>query len=347
MLNAVTVAEKKLNRARRKKLSIDARFYFVDKSREAVDYLKQELNRIGLAQKIGGSIQILEGRFEEKYSAICADIIGKARAGRSIFLLDQTGYSQVPLSACRQILSTLPRSEIILTFAIDWLIDYLSANVTFLKGVAPIELTEEQVKRYLQTKGQQGHRYLVQRLVIRALQLGTGAPYFTPFFLRSIEADRDLWLIHLSKHPTARNVMTSSHWAIQNASIHQGKAGLDMLGFDPNWEEALPLDFQFDGNAEVQIANALQNDIPDRVEALDSHGPITFDAFQRAIANDTAARIDQIEQALMTLHSHGDIEILTPSGLLKRPDAKLKSTDRIQLSQQMILPGMKLPAKDE
>ena len=66
--------------------------------------------------------------------------------------------------------------------------------------------------------------------------------------------------------------MTSSHWALQNASIHQGKAGLNMLGFDPHWEDALPLDFEFDGNAEAQTADALQNDIPYRVESMDSHG---------------------------------------------------------------------------
>ena len=239
------------------------------------------------------------------------DILTRARAGRSIFLLDQCGYKDVPLSVCRYILETLPRSEIILTFAIDWLIDYLSANVSSLKAVAPVEISEDQVSRFLETKELRGHRYLVQRLIIRQLQSGTGAPYFTPFFIRSRDAGRDLWLIHLSKHPTARNVMTSSHWALQNASIHQGKAGLNMLGFDPHWEDALPLDFEFDGNAEAQTADALQNDIPYRVESMDSHGPITFDAFQRAIANDTAARIDQIEKALMKLHDRQDIEILT------------------------------------
>ena len=252
------------------------------------------------------------------------------------------GYNQVPLSVCRRILEALPRSEIILTFAIDWLIDYLSENTSFLKAMAPIEITEDQVKRFLETKGLRGHRYLVQRLVMKKLQIGTGASYFTPFFIRSNEAGRDLWLIHLSKHPTARNVMTSSHWAIQNASLHQGKAGLNMLGFDPHWENAPPLDFEFDLNAEAQIAVALRNDIPYRVEALDSHGPVTFDAFQRAIANDTAARIDQVKQALMALHDQGDIKVLTPSGQLKRLGAQLKNTDRLQIPRQLFLPGVKI-----
>ncbi len=115
-----------------------------------------------------------------------------------------------------------------------------------------------------------------------------------------------------------------------------------MLGFDPHWENALPLDFKFDGDAEAQIAAALINDIPYQVETLDSHGPITFDAFQRSIVNDTAARIDQIESALLKLHSERDLEILTPTGKLKKSNAKLKPTDRIQLSRQLILPNIKL-----
>ena len=343
MLEAVKAAEERLNKTRRKKLTIDARYYFVDKSRPVIDYLKHELNRIRGGTQFENSIQLLVGKFEDRYESIMSDILAKARAGRSIFLLDQFGYNQVPLNVCRRILDTLSRSEIILTFAIDWLIDYLSADTSFLKAVAPIEITEDQVNRFLKTKGLRGYRYLIQRLVMKRLQIGTGASYFTPFFIRSNEAGRDLWLIHLSKHPTARNVMTSSHWAIQNASVHQGKAGLNMLGFDPHWEDTPPLDFEFDLNAEAQIAVALHNDIPYCVEALDSHGPVTFDAFQRAIANDTAARIDQIKKALMTLHDQGDIEILTPSGQLKRTGAQLKNTDRLQIKRQLVLPGIKLP----
>lgn len=342
MMNAVRSAEARLNQLRRKKLSIDAHYYFVDKSRQAINYLRSELKRLGFGAQLGTSIKIIEGTFQENYDQINLDILSNSRAGRSIFLLDQLGYSQVPLIACRKILDTLPRSEIILTFAIDWLIDYLSSNSSFLKGVSPIEITSDQIGRCLETKGVKGHRYLVQRLLMRHLQAGTGAPYFTPFFLRSDDSGRDLWLIHLSKHPTARNVMTSSHWAIQNISIHQGRAGLDMLGFDPHWEDELQMNFEFDRNAGDQIQSALRTDIPYRIETLDSHGPVTFDAFQRNIANDTAARIDQIECALMDLHHEKDVEILTPSGQFKRPNARLRSTDRIQLARQLRLSGFKL-----
>lgn len=342
MLESIHKAEKIINKGRRKKLHIDARFYFVDKSAEAIEYLKGEIFKIGLGSEINKSIFLICDKFESVFEKIESDILQKARAGRSIFLLDQFGYKQVPLQICRQLFETLPKSEVILTFAIDWLIDYMSENSSYMAALAPIEISEQQIKKYISTKGQKEHRYIVQRLLKEHLRAVTAAPYFTPFFIRSAEAGRDLWLIHLSKHPTARNVMTSSHWTIQNASIHQGKAGLHMLGFDPHWDEALPLDFNFDGDAEAQIGYALMHDIPYRVERLDGFGAITFDAFQSDVANDTAARIDQLQKALMNLHKEGDIEIITPSGQLKRPDAALKNTDRIRLSRQLILPGFKL-----
>ena len=63
MLKAVEAGEKRLNKSRRKKLTIDARYYFVDKSPKAINYLKQELNRIGFGAQVDNSIDILGGTF--------------------------------------------------------------------------------------------------------------------------------------------------------------------------------------------------------------------------------------------------------------------------------------------
>lgn len=338
MLQAVKDAEERLNRDKHKKLEIDARYYFIDKSKAAIDYLQQEIKKTEFASQIDNKIHLLHGEFQDEYENIIKDIRKKSSAGRSIFLLDQFGYREVPLLICQRILSTLRRSEIILTFAIDWLIDPMSLSPAFLNGVSSLGISEGQIKEILATKNHRKNRYFIQRILARHLQYKTETPYFTPFFLRSEKAHRNLWLLHLSQHPTARNVMVSSHWDIQNSSIYQGKGGLNMLGFDPGWEGTLPLDFKFDGNAEAQTMEALRQDIPYRIEAL---GPITFDAFFREIANDTSAKFDHILRAIMDGYKEKDLEIWTPSGRRKKPDTQLKSTDYIQLSQQ--LPIFKFP----
>lgn len=345
MLDAVQHASARLNLKRRKQLIVDARFYFVDENFAALEFLKNEIKQRGLSHQIGTSIQLINGRFEDHYSAITADILEKASAGRSIFLLDQFGYSQVPLAICRDLLQTLRRSELILTFAIDWLVDYMSANPAFVKAVGPVELSEQHIVNYLKTKGLKEHRYIVQRALGRHIKDVTGAAFFTPFFIRSEKSGRDLWVIHLSKHPTARNVMTESHWSIQNGSLHQGEAGLDMLGFDPKLDEAPLLDFDFDESAASKIEEKLCEQIPDRVSELDAFGPITFDAFVAAVANGTAARLDQIEKALIFLHKEKEIELLTLTGKPKQFDAKLVSTDRLTISRQPMLPGFYIKKK--
>jgi hypothetical protein len=253
--------------------------------------------------------------------------------------LDQFGYSQVPFAICRELLQTLRKSELILTFAMDWLLDYMLAHPAFIKAVGPVELSENQILHLLKTKGLKQHRYMAQRALGRHIKDVTGAAFFTPFFIRSLESGRDLWLIHLSKHPTARNVMTASHWDIKNGSLHQGEAGLDMLGFDPKLDEAPLLDFNFDESAASKIEEKLREQIPSRVSELDSYSPISFDAFVSAVANGTAARLDQIEDALIFLHKEKEIELLTPTGKPKQFDARIQTTDRIRIPLQMRLPG--------
>lgn len=343
MLQSIKDAEKRINQERHKKLTINARYYFIDKSKPATDYLKNEIqNTEFLSKIIDGSIQILPGKFEEKYEDIIRDIRLKAPAGRSIFLLDQCGYNRVPPSICRNILKSLPKSEIILTFAVGWLIDFVNTTPRYLKAVKPIGLNEEDIEKMIENKNNRNHRYMIQ-LVAEHLRHEIGAPYFTPFFLRSEEAHRDLLVIHLSKHPTARNVMVTGHWEIQNSSIHYGKAGLDMLGVEPKWIDAPPMDFGFDNSAEERTAKALREDIPYRMEDLDSHGAITHAAFLREIVNETPATYNQINGVLHYLHKEEVIKIWTPGGKSKKLEARLKDTDRIELARQSVFDIFKGP----
>lgn len=335
MLDAVREAERKLNVGRRKPVAIDARFYFVDKDVDATNFLRNLIRQGPYSTQIGTSIEIINGDFNQLAEEIASQISARHRAGRSLFLLDQCGWNEVPLGTIRGIFQSLPRSEIILTFAIDWLITYVNNSTAFLTALAPIEVSQEQLRRFLDSKGRPGYRYLIQRLLLKHLNDRIGAPFFTPFFLHSEEAGMDLWLIHLSKIATARNVMTATHWDIKNDSLHHGDAGLDMLGFKPDWEDRLPLDFKFDGNAEVMIGRALLSELPFIIEWLSGSEPPTFELLLSSIANNTAATKEQIESALLRLHGEKEIDLLTGTGGRKREGSKLSMTDRIDIARQL------------
>src|SRR5690606_25595350 len=129
----------------------------------------------------------------------------------SLFLLDQYGYTDVPFPLIRTILSQLPRSEIILTFAVDSLINYASDNSIATKdslnrlGIPDVlrGRSIEDIK-----KNESDFRLYIQSCLYRDLVEACGAPYYTLFFIRT-SGHGDYWLVHLSQHHKARDVMRS------------------------------------------------------------------------------------------------------------------------------------------
>lgn len=267
LLDAVARAEARLNEGRRKPLTLDARFYFVEAKEDTLEYLRRTLVEKGFGDDIaGGRLVLIKGEFEKNWNSIVEEIKIRHRGGRSLFVLDQKGWSAVQFSTIRTILQDLPRAEVLLTFAVDWLLSYLNESDAFAKAMHRIGIEGNRLSEYMAAKGQAGYQYLIPRLLLQDIRDLTGAPFFTPFFLRSERAQRDLWIVHLSKLVTARNVMVESHWKVGNASLHRGRAGMEMLGFDPAWEDGVAFDFGFDKRADDDIRMAMANDLPYRLE---------------------------------------------------------------------------------
>lgn len=338
LLKSVREAEATLNLGRHKPLEINAKFYFVEIDKGAVEHLIARIKASEFAAWLSdGRIVVQHGEFEQAFPAILSDIQNRQRGGRSVFLLDQKGWSDVQFATIRRILGELPASEVLLTFAVDWLISYLNTGAEFEQPMLRAGFNRATILRYCEAKGNPGFRYVIPRLLKRDIQVLTGAPYFTPFFLRSGRANRDLWIIHLSKLTKARNVMVESHWDVSNAantgSIHQGASGLDMLGFDPHWEEGLPLDFAFDEMADQSIQSALLRDLPEAVHSFGDAVP-TVDALISRLANNTAATEQHIQAALKSLHHAHEVEIVTPNGARKRGGGAMTKADRVQIPRQ-------------
>ena len=83
--------------------------------------------------------------------AIINDIKSKSKKnGRSIFILDQYGYKDAPIPVIRKIFLSLKKAEVILTFSIDSLIDYLTENNP--KVLQNMGLTKEECERIFDEK---------------------------------------------------------------------------------------------------------------------------------------------------------------------------------------------------
>ncbi len=69
--------------------------------------------------------QFICSKFSEEYLSVLR-YLGKEQIKNAVFLLDQYGYGDVPFHITRMIFHTLRKAEVLLTFAVDQLINYLT-----------------------------------------------------------------------------------------------------------------------------------------------------------------------------------------------------------------------------
>ena len=175
MLEESADAEERLNRNRAKPLRFDCKFHFVDVNPDHTNHLRRVLAERGYRVD-DEKIVVRNTGFEDVADGIIADVLHRQpRSGRAIFLLDQTGFSQVGLALVARIFSRLPRAEVILTFASDALSNHLSDRTQLINAVAPLELTRPQIQDLIQLKNGDGGRALAQRVLRQHIRNISGA----------------------------------------------------------------------------------------------------------------------------------------------------------------------------
>ena len=311
MLEECRAAQDRLNQNRIKPMHCDFKMHFVDVNPNHTAHLQKVLTDRGY--QVGGEDLVVHtSPFEDVADSIISDILSRQpRSGRSIFLLDQTGFSQVEFALVARILNRLPGAEVILTFASDVLINHLAENPQIVKAVAPIQLTESKIHDLIQFKDGDGGRALAQRVMRKHIRNTTGATYDTPFFIRPKQSRRALWFLHLSRHLKARDVMIQCHWNSFNTFEHYGTGDFNMLGWDALNTGTLPL-FHFEELEAKQVQEQLLNSMPEKLHALTAGDPITVDTMRHIFANQTAARFSDLDEILLTLGREMEIDILNP-----------------------------------
>ena len=340
MLQETAEATDRLNEKRVKRLHIDCKFYFVDKEKAHTDHLRRVLAEHG-HRVDDDRIVVRNALFEDDLESILNSIHQRQpRSGRAIFLLDQTGFAQVQLALVSRIFDELPAAEVILTFAADALVNHLAQTPQLAKAVAPLQLTDSQIQDLIQYRDGDGGRALVQRTLRDHARNITGAMYDTPFFIRPGGSRRALWFLHLSRHPTARDVMIQRHWDLHNTFEHYGPGDFGMLGWDTLKDSGtLPL-FQFGELDQQQMQKQLLESLPKELFGLVLEQPVTLDALRHMLANRTAARFSDLDQAIVRLVEEGEFEILDPDGKMRSRSLKrLSPTDRIALPPTLWFPG--------
>lgn len=339
MLEELKAANDRLNRKRVKRLNFDCKCYFVDIEKAHTDHLQKVLDERGYSVD-GDKIVVRNGRFEEEIDSILKEIQRRQpRVGRAIFLLDQTGFSQVELNLVARIFGELPAAEVILTFAADALINHLAETPAMIKMTAPTGL-EARIHDLIQQRDSKGGRALVQRTLRDHIRTMTGATYDTPFFIRPQQSRRALWFLHLSRHPTARDVMMQVHWNVQNTFEHYGPGDFGMLGWDTFNSGTLPV-LNFKELEITQMRQSLLDSMPAELFSLVSEKPVTVCTMRHLFANRTAARFLDLDEVVLDLFQEKEFDIMTPDGKVRsRKLRRLRPTDLIALPSIPLLPGI-------
>lgn len=335
-LNAEREAEFLINKGRTKPVRLDISHFFIEARREAFLHLDHTLRSEGYGNRIGKSIQLRHARFEDEAASIIESIKKKSpRNGRSIFALDQFGYNAAPTSLIRKILHTLPGSEIILTFAVDSLLNYANEKI-FADGLKRIEVPDILKGRSITEikESERDWRLFIQSSLYAAIVSESGAKHYTPFFVRNTRGHGDYWLIHLSQHHRARDVMTDVHWKNQNYFIHYGGAGLNMfnmLGYDPRFDGAhhgqSALGFEFDPLARKASIAALMDQIPNVIYAHDEG--LSYGVLYATTCNHSPASGEIYQDALEQLIMQNVVEVISEDGAKKKSARQIKSSDQI------------------
>lgn len=336
ILETLEKLKTEIQATRRKPFELDYHLYFVDKDPEAIALLKTTLKQRGYEHLIGNRIEI---QCEEFVSA-APSLIGKLKGrGSSIFILDQYGYSDVPFNILRSIFTELHKPEVILTFAYGHLETFVRDYERLNKHLKSLGLSEIQRDKFEEVERSRWMlNYFIQQQLHVAF-LGV-APYFTPFFIVSRDdsaaglggSNLAYWLVHLSKHSLANDVMKRTHWALNNHFAHFGGDGMFMLGFDPNNAPNGDQAYLFQDTDKQKTLASLQDQLP-RFLADYDQGLLAGQLWDLT-CNTTPSTSEIQRTALSELASAGEIQILTHSGGKKRNLQIIRPSDRLILPKQ-------------
>jgi len=339
LIEATAAAQTQVNLVRHKPVTIQPAYFFIDKNPANLAVLQETLQKHIYPAHPGVTPTILTGTFEDKLAPIVASIKQIGRVHRAIFLLDQYGYTAVPLSSLQLIFRELPKAEVFLTLAVGWIAAYLRTTASAREVIRDsldirTAATEEEIEERLLGEGSAAKLRTVQQLLHKIFVQESGARYATPFFIVSRESHRPYWFLHLANSPKANDVVKELHWEIQNHFSHYGDTGLAMLGFDPSREpDPGQLSFAFDSFAKQRTEEALLKQLPDRIGTGHAARVQCRDLFA-SVANETPATKEMVRTALTTLCREGDLAKHGGSGEQRRVDTPVRDDDVIMLPKQ-------------
>ena len=336
MLEETQNAERRLNEGRSKPLRFDVKHHFVEKDAAHAEYLSRVLEERGHLRE--GRVSLYKQELGEVLDQIISDIEHRQpRSGRSIFLLDQFGYTDADIHFIRRIGRRLQNAEVILTISVDTMLNF-STKESIVARLDSIGFPKSRVEAALRTSSDTHVKALMQKALPKLFTESTPFHWFTPFFIRPAKSRWELWFAHFSRNVKARNVMLDCHWHSHNTFAHYGDSlGPNMLGFDGlTRSQTLPTFNESD--RELMNAGITERLVPELRDRLKAGQPFPFSGMLNHFGNNTAATVADFNNVVVAARDAGEIEIVGADGRPHGSSLKiLKPNDGLVLPRQLTL----------
>lgn len=334
-LDTLSKVTKEINTFRAHKghklINVECLIIFNDRDKNVTEILKR--NAAPLLAGISESernlrirAEFLNESFETGYAYIKSRIL-KTGCKNVFFNLDQCGYSHVTMPVIRDITSTWRSSEILLTFMIKSFLTYLSPENDNNRAYLEPDI-QEKINVILHANLINKKEWLGEAEKITFNHLKGCAKYVSPFSINNPEGWQ-YWYMHFATSHRARQVYNDILHKYGEAQAHYGRAGLNMLSYDPDYSNAGL--YLFDEDSRLDSKEALMEDIPRLVsQAGDA---LRVEQFYENAYNETPAHSEDIHQAII---DNAELEVITESGGVRRKASTIKVGDTIRLTRQKI-----------
>jgi three-Cys-motif partner protein len=314
-------------------VKIECLLYLNDHAKDVIELLKVNIAPFITKSIAMENLDIRVEYFISPFDKLYWEFKSKLKATKCnnvFFNLDQCGYSHVPTEIIRDIISSWKSAEVLLTFMIDSMLTYLSPKdenaVPMEKSVRNqiVSLSDEFNRGEYNKKAWLGK---AERTIFE--YLSQSAQFVSPFSINNPEGWR-YWLMHFASSHRARQVFNNILHRDEATQAHYGRAGLNMLSYDPRDEMQLYL---FNSDSRETAKNELYDDIPRIVSA--SGDLLDMDDFYKLTYNETPAHSDDIHEMMI---ANPDVEIITDAGGgERRKPHTIRSTDKLRLKKQQSL----------
>ncbi len=310
-------------------LEIECSLILNDADRNVVELLKGNLNPILIEHTLSNNYLTIKpfyscSFFESIYPSIKAQIKAE-RHQNIIFNLDQCGHSHVHIETLTDMMTLNDSVEVFYTFMISSLTTFLKQHdsQTLATQLAYLNLSVQDFEALERLQSKKSWLGVAERLVFENFK--KCAKFVSPFSINNPNGWR-YWLLHLANKHRARQVYNDVLHQNSETQAHYGRAGLNMLAYDPSEEQDQNL-YLFNASARDQAKEELIEDIPKFL--CDTGRPILVQDFFEKIYNHTPAHSDDINKAIL---GSNELDVITLNGGKRRNQITAK--DFIEFKKQ-------------